>query len=138
VTDWDKRFMDLAWHVSTWSKDRSTKVGAVITLDRTLLSIGFNGMPRKVNDDRNERHERPIKYMWMEHAERNAIFNSHCSLAGATIHSTLYPCADCARAIIQTGITRVVAPEPELARWDSSHKIATVMFSEAGIKVNHV
>ena len=112
--NWDDRFMGLARHVASWSKDRSTKVGAVIVDDRQrVLGLGYNGFPRGVNDDVEDRHERPAKYQWTEHAERNAIFNSVGTLDFCTIYIPWYPCADCARAIIQCGIKKVVAIRPE-------------------------
>ena len=110
---WDDFFLRMARLVATKSKDRSTKIGAVIVGEgNEVLSIGFNGFPRWIDDEREERHERPAKYMWTEHAERNAIYNAaRCgiSLRGASIYlSCGLPCVDCARAIIQSGIVEVV------------------------------
>ena len=141
MVDWDKRFMKLAEHVASWSKDRSTKVGAVIvdSSTRTVLSLGYNGMVRGIDDDVEERHERPIKYQWAEHAERNAIYNARQILTGATMYSTFYPCSDCARGIIQSGITRLVAYEPDWnhPRWggDKAFAVAKEMMSEVGLEV---
>ena len=76
VPNWDEYFMKMAEHVKTKSKDRSTQVGAVIVGEgHVVLSVGYNGFPRGVNDDIDSRYERPAKYMWTEHAERNAIFS---------------------------------------------------------------
>lgn len=108
---WDFRFLELAKLVSTWSKDTSSQMGACITTsDRRILSVGYNGICRHVSDDVPERHERPLKYKWFEHAERNAIYNaaaSGVSIAGCTMHCMCTPCCDCARAIIQSGLSRV-------------------------------
>jgi dCMP deaminase len=133
--------MDLAKFIASWSKDRSTKVGAVIVDHRNvLLSIGWNGFPRGLNDDIDERHERPIKYKWFEHAERNAIYNAASKgieLLDATIYIPWYPCADCARAIIQSGIVEVVVVEPDWddERWGDDFKMVKEMFDEVQLHV---
>ena len=135
---WDKRFMDLAKQVATWSKDRSTGVGAVIVNDnKKVLSIGFNGFPRGVNDDIEERHIRPEKNLYVVHAERNALDEAETSLVGATIYCTFFTCATCAHGIIQKGLKRVVAPEPdwEAERYSESQKAAMKMYNEVGIQV---
>jgi len=114
---WDTRWMSVAKLVSEWSKDRSRKCGAVIVDSRNVLvSLGWNGFPRGVNDDCDERHTRPAKYLWTEHAERNAIYNASANghpTKGCTMYLPWYPCADCARAIIQSGITEIVGIEPD-------------------------
>ena len=110
----DRLWIDLARRVAEESKDRSTKVGAVIISpeDKTVLSTGWNGFPRGVNDDENYRHERPEKYIWTEHAERNAIYNAArlgIKLKGSHMYVSCYLpiCCDCARAIVQSGIESV-------------------------------
>jgi dCMP deaminase len=141
MTKWDRRFMELAKLVATWSKDRSTKVGCVIVgPDREVRSIGFNGFPRRVDDDIEERHERPAKYAWTEHAERNAIYNAvriGVPLAGCTIYLPWFPCMDCARALVQVGIVEIVALEPNLEdpKWGQDFKLALLLFEEAGLRV---
>ena len=103
---WDKRFFDLASLVSSWSEDTSRKVGAIIVADTNeILSTGYNGLPRGVSSDVESRHSKNDgeKYFWFEHAERNAIYNSARNgmrLKGSTLYATLFPCADCARAIV--------------------------------------
>src|SRR2546421_12647437 len=73
MADWDGRFMELARHVGTWSKDRSRQVGCVVVgPDNSVRAIGFNGFPRGLDDENEHRHQRPAKYLWTEHAERNA------------------------------------------------------------------
>ena len=75
--NWNKRFIDLAEHISTWSKDRSTQCGAVIAdKENRVVSLGYNGFPTGFNDDIDSRHESPVKYSYTEHAERNAIYNA--------------------------------------------------------------
>jgi dCMP deaminase len=121
MTNWDKRWFDLCELISTWSKDRSRKVGAVIVDSKNnLISFGWNGFPRNVDDDIESRHERPTKYLFTEHAERNAIYNcarNGISPIGSTMYLKWYPCADCARAIIQSGIVSVFCVEPD---WNDS------------------
>jgi dCMP deaminase len=113
---WDEFFMNIAGVYATKSKDPSTKVGAVIVgPDREQRAGGFNGFCRGVVDDPKrfpERHARPEKYSWFEHAERNAIYNA-ARVGTPTKGCTLYikggpPCADCARGVIQSGIIEVV------------------------------
>ena len=102
--------------IEKWSKDPSTQVGCVITtLDRRVLSTGYNGMPRGISDNEKEFPKRwdrdEDKYLFWEHAERNAIFNaaySGINLHGSVFYITLAPCMDCARAIIQVGAHAVV------------------------------
>ena len=137
---WDDRWVSMAFLVSTWSKDRSRKVGAVIVDDRqVVVALGWNGFPRGVEDYVEGRHERPAKYLWTEHAERNALFNAAASGAvvrGCTLYSTLYPCADCARGIIQSGIKHVVfARQPEINEpvFRESFAAAEQMMREAGV-----
>lgn len=140
MTRWDEYFLKLAELSAEMSKD-STKIGAVIVgEDRIVRSSGFNGIPRGVQD-LPERMIRPVKYFWTEHAERNAIF--HASRQGANLLGTsLYlwgapgPCSDCARAIIQVGIKRVLVPQStaDWSHWGDSLLIAREMFLEAGVE----
>lgn len=137
--NWDKRWFDLVTLVSTWSKDRSTGCGAAIIDDRNVVvSLGWNGFPRGINDDVEVRHERPTKYGWTEHAERNAIYNAAANghkTVGCTMYLTLFPCADCARAIIQSGIAGIVVVEPDWddPRWASHFNLADTMLGEGGL-----
>jgi len=136
---WDTRFMGLAKLVATWSKDRNTGVGSVIVNDdKKVLSLGFNGFARGINDDIEERHQSPLKFHYTEHAEANAINESEVSLKGGTLYCTFFPCSDCSRSIIQRGIKRVVAPKPDFKdkRWGEGHKISKEMFIEAGLEVS--
>ena len=138
---WHKRFLEAANLFAGWSKDKSTKVGAVIVGNKKeIRAIGYNGFPRGVDDNIDERHERPIKYEYTEHAERNAVYNAcytGTSLDGCTMYVTHLPCADCARAIIQSGIKTVVIDSRNSLRkeWEEKNQVATIMFSEAGVNV---
>lgn len=130
-----------------YSKDRSTKIGAlIIGVDGEPLSWGYNGFPRGVNDGKEERYERPLKYKWTEHAERNAIYNAARSghkLCGASIFITgLCPCPDCARACIQSGIRKVhleldafEGSNPRAKVWLEDWHLSKEMLSEAGIEI---
>lgn len=146
---WDEYFMSLTFFVAMKSKDRSTKVGAVIVNSLNgIVSTGYNGFPRKVDDDVKERHERPLKYLYVEHAERNSLYNAAISGAraqGGKLYTQWIPCADCARGIIQNGIIEVVhfyPLESEMMRfitlrndWKESAEEGLKMFSESGVKV---
>ncbi|MBF0247810.1 MAG: CMP deaminase [Alphaproteobacteria bacterium] len=144
---WDARFLRLAREIASWSKDRSTKVGAVIVAeDKTPSSYGYNGFPRDIDDDVLERHERPNKYDWTEHAERNAIYNATRTgqtLLKNTIYVTHVPCPDCARAILQVGIKRVVVDQASRQdadfqqRWDDKGQFSERMFHEAGVAMEY-
>lgn len=138
----DKYFLNLLPAVAEASKDQSTKVGAIIVgQNDEIRSTGFNGFPRGINDDSPERHERPEKYLWFEHAERNAIYNAArhgTALDGTRIYVSAIPCMDCARGIIQAGIREVVCSEatPEFTeRWKEQITRTKIMFGEAGIKL---
>lgn len=139
--DWDKRFMDLAEYYASWSKDRSTGVGAVIVNDEnTELVKGYNGFPRGANDDDDERHKKPTKYVWSEHAERNAIYKAAregISTKGCKIYVNYFPCVDCTRAIIQAGIKTLIAPAPDLTheKWGASWRTAIDMLHECGVDI---
>lgn len=138
---WDEYFMEMARHVGSRSKDRSTKVGAVIVgPDREIRSTGYNDFPRGVNDNVDARRERPTKYPYTEHAERNAIYNAArvgIPLAGCTLYVDAgFPCSECARAIIQSGIREVVVGKMEhIPGWEDNSRIALEMLAEVGIFV---
>jgi len=147
MSKWDIRFLKLAHEVASWSKDRSTKVGAVMVHpDRTPGPYGYNGFPRAVDDDQDERHERPNKYDWTEHAERNAIYNAArvgAAVEGCSIYVTHFPCVDCTRAIIQVGIKRVIVDKASLngdfgERWQDGRGVSAQMFGEAGVEITLV
>jgi dCMP deaminase len=130
---------------ATQSKDRSRKVGCVIVDERhgVVVSTGWNGFPRGVRDDVEMRHQRPMKYRWTEHAERNAIFNAArrgTSTAGCTIYLPWFPCCECARAIIQSGIKKIVcvAHDPMDETWNEDMTTACFMLAEAGVKIEEV
>jgi dCMP deaminase len=136
VSDWDSRFLELAKLVSTWSKDPSTQVGAVITRDKFVVSLGFNGHPKGVADTPERLENREIKYRTIIHAEINAILTAKQGLDGCTIYLWPFmPCSQCGSAIVQAGIKRVVAPKSDNDRWIESFAFTTQMFAEAGVEL---
>lgn len=137
---WVERFLGLALYISMWSKDPSTKVGAVIVRDdKTIVSTGYNGFPRGCNDDQRLYNDRDEKYPRIVHAELNAILSSYAPVRGNTIFVTHMPCCECSKAIIQSGIKRVYCIPPGEAlreRFKSSFEHAERMFQEAGVKLS--
>jgi|SRR5208282_122113 len=143
TTKWDVRFMHLAKEIGEWSKDHDRKVGCLIVgPNREIRSTGYNGFPRGVDDDVPERHLIPAKYLWTEHPERNAIYNAAnvgIPLHGCSIYVAGFPCMDCARAIVQSGITSVVSYEPDLnnPKWSEDFKNVLQLLSEASINLRY-
>ena len=136
---WQARFIDLAKEIASWSKDDSSRVGAVIVRpDRTICSVGFNGFPRGIKDSRDAIANRDTKLLRMVHAELNAILSAKEPLTGYSLFVWPFqPCAQCAAAIIQAGIANVYCPfNDHLAheRWSESFKAALQMFDEAGVR----
>lgn len=138
---WAGRMLKLAKEVASWSKDQSTKVGAVITTaNGSPVSWGFNGMAMGINDDILERHERPEKYKWFCHAERNAMDLAPRDIEGCIMFVTFCPCSSCAQSIIQRKIKTVVVDAnysefkmPE--RWQDDMRVSMKMLEEAGVTV---
>lgn len=107
---WDHRFLELAAFVSTWSKDPSTQVGAVLANGKKILSVGYNGFPSRIPDDPLLLQDRPRKYELVTHAELNTFLNFGGTIPnGSSLYTfPLFPCPDCARFIIATPISRCV------------------------------
>ncbi len=137
---WDKRYMEMAELVATWSKDPSSQIGAVAVNNKgQVLTMGYNGFPRGIRDTQTRLKNREEKYKYVVHAEKNAIYNATyngVSLHGATMYVYGLPCcSECAKAIIQVGVTRVVMQgNPDNPRWKKSVADSIDMFSEAGVK----
>ena len=144
TSKWDIRFIGLAQHISTWSKDPSTKVGCVVVgEDREIRSTGFNGFPRGIDDDEERLMDRGKKYPLICHAEENAIMHAArigVSLKDSTAYVTWPPCSRCARSLIQAGIREIVYPEtgkiPD--RWIEDFTISDSMLNEAGVAVRSI
>jgi dCMP deaminase len=139
---WDIRWLRLAIEVSHWSKDPSSKVGAVAVRERRILASGFNGFPVGMLDD-ERLADREQKYPRIVHAEQNVIAwaaREGVSLLGASLYlSPLHPCPDCAKLIVQAGFAEVVylaGPTPE--RWADAMRLAGEVFAECGVIVRGV
>ena len=141
---WDNRFMELAKTISGWSKDPSSKIGAVAVNDeRRILATGYNGFPKGIEDSQERLNDREQKYPLIVHAETNALMNAlyaGVSLKNATMYVHGLPvCPDCTKLIIQAGIRRIVinkfvmnTPEKWVELWNSK---SGPMFKEAGVLV---
>ena len=138
---WDTRFMKLAREIAGWSKDPSSKIGAVIVDDdRRILSTGYNGFPRGIEDTEERLHNKEEKYPRIVHAEANALLSalySGVSVKGATLYVWGLPvCADCTKLVIQSGIKRVVITYPENAseKWRMQwNEMSKPMIKETGV-----
>ena len=135
----DLRFLRLAREIAFWSKDPSTKVGAVIVGDNgQVISQGYNGFPRGFDDSEERYADKPTKYIFVIHAEANAIYNAlynTCPVSGATIYVHGLPCCqECAKAIVQSGIKRVVFDSKPSARWYESCENALKIFEEGRVR----
>jgi dCMP deaminase len=144
--DWTTFFIQMCQLVASKSEDTSTKNGAVIIgSSNQVLSVGYNGLPRGMKPT-PDRFERPAKYSYFEHSERNAIYNaarSGIQIENASIYITGFPCADCARAIIQSGIKKAIicdniAFKDFHERWKDSIDSALEMLKECGVEVETV
>lgn len=142
---WDRRYLKIAEEVSHWSKDPSSKIGAVIVNDLgQIVATGYNGFPRGVHDDEDRYNNRELKYKLVAHAEFNAVIQAGKEAKGGTLY--VYPgwgrpcmCCDCAKSAIQGGIRRVVGlvreqDKDKLERWKESLALAQMMCDEAGIE----
>ena len=136
MTNWHSRFLSLAATIAQWSKDPSTKVGAVaVGSARQLLESGYNGPPRGVRD-LDERMERPAKYLWTAHAEENLVAHAaRKQLEGSTVYVTHLCCAACARMLINAGVAKVVVGDGQTFMPREQFDVASVMFEEAGVEV---
>ena len=148
--NWDEYFFDIILSISKKSKDPSTTVGClIVSSNNEIVSSGFNGFPRGVKDGPTkvpDRYERSQKLLFTEHAERNAIYAAArrgIPLEGCRIYIEWHPCADCMRAIIQTGIKEVIMngrsdsfnDEALQERWNEHIQVSEIMAKEAGVKI---
>ena len=141
MTNWDQRFLNLAKHISEWSKDPSTKVGCVVVgPDREIRSTGFNGLPRGIEDNDERLNNREIKYPLICHAEENAIMHAArigISLKDCTAYVTWPPCTRCARSLVQAGVSTIIYPKnieiPD--RWMDDFNLSLNMLKEAKINI---
>lgn len=146
MNKWDSRFIELAKFYSTFSKDPSRKIGAVAVdpIKRTVLSCGFNGFPRGIEDTKERLNNREEKYKYVVHAEMNAIYNAclnGTSLDGSTLFVYGLPvCSECAKGIIQVGIKHVAFLVEEVIPpvWTESWERTRKMFEEASVTYDYV
>lgn len=141
-----QQYFEIAEAFSKLSKDNSTKVGCVILNSETnsILSSGYNGFPRGVDERIESRWERPEKYSLISHAEANGV--SQAAMSGTPLNNstcvvTMFPCSECSKLLIQAGIKRVVTKEPGddlKERWGVSFKYSKLMFEEAGVVLQYV
>jgi dCMP deaminase len=142
MNNWDRKFLDVAALVASWSKDPSTRVGCVIVDDDHIqLAGGFNGFPRNILDN-NRLHDRETKLKIIVHAEANAVSsaarNGH-ALKGSTAYITLPPCAQCASLLIQAGVYRVVfLSGVKPSKWEVDWILAQGLLAEAGIEFEEI
>ena len=142
---WDEYFFLLVDTVALKSKDPDTKVGCVIVgPDKEIRTTGYNSFPRGIRDNVVERTQRPAKYLWIEHSERNAVYNAArmgTSLKDCISYQSWYPCANCASALINVGIKEIVVdfreanPWFQNDRWDDSMEVSKTMLDEAFVKI---
>jgi len=131
---WDLRFLEMARSAAGWSKDPSTKVGAIIVDDdKRVISVGYNGFPKGVTDD-ERLDDREEKYKMIVHAERNALLFANKDVKICSIYTYPFmPCSVCAGMIIQAGIKRVVTVENNNSRWQKDFVVSRQMFKESEI-----
>ena len=142
--NWTEYFLNIAEQVKLKSKDESTQIGAVIVgEDNEVLSTGYNSFPRGMDDSKQERQERPEKYFWFEHAERNAIYNA-ARVGTALKNSTIYltsgvPCMDCSRGIVNSGIKVIwckrICTTKNKEKWEESQLKSIQLLNECGVQV---
>jgi dCMP deaminase len=134
---WDIRYLDLAKFISKWSKDPSTKTGAVVVSSMgSVVSVGYNGFARKVSDSSERLNNREEKYKMIVHCERNAIIFAQRDLSNCTLYTWPFmSCGPCAGMVIQSGIKRCVAPVNDNPRWISDFELTKTMFEEAEVEL---
>ena len=139
---WEEYFMGVASLSALRSKDPNTQVGACIVNDeKRILSIGYNGFPKGANDDvfpwDNEGSLLTTKYAYVVHAEANAILNAQSNLSNSTIYVTLFPCNECAKLIIQSGIKEIVYADNKYKDTDA-HQASIKLLDAAKIKYRQI
>ena len=134
---WDRRFLELAKHVAQWSKDPSTKVGAVIVdNDKRIVSVGYNGFPKGVKDRDDRLLDRTIKYQIVVHAEVNALLFAGRSVKGCTLYTWPFlSCSSCTSMCINAGIERIATIDNFPDRWAGNLLLSQVLYREAQVEV---
>ena len=142
VLSWDEYFMGLAHLSALRSKDPNTQVGAaIVDENHRVVSVGYNGMPKGCSDDdfpwAREGGVLSTKYAFVVHAELNAILNSKCPVSGCTIYVSLFPCNECAKAIIQSGIKKIVYECDKYADTENG-QASKKMLKAAGVELKQL
>jgi dCMP deaminase len=139
---WDQYFISMLYLVAMKSKDEKTQNATIIvSQDNRIKSTGYNSFPSGINDYVQERQERPEKYFWFEHGERNALYSAAkdgVEINGCKLYVTGIPCMDCARGIVQCGIKEVIyhTLKPYDSKlWEDHMKRTLTLFEEAGVKI---
>lgn len=139
-TKWDIRFLELAKHVASFSKDPSTKVGAVIVRNNNeIVSLGYNGLPKGIQDEDSILNNRKKKMELIIHGEENALIFAKQSVDGCTLYT--YPficCSRCSSKMIQAGIKRVVTIDDVPDRWKENMKLSEDNFTKHGVEVVYI
>lgn len=139
LTKQDKKYIEITESLTGLSDDPKTGVASMIVKDNNIISYGVNELPFRSNKLK-ERCEKPLKDKWMVHAERNAIYKAArdgISLIDANMYCTYFPCADCARGIVQTGISKLYTKKPDFNhhKWGETWVEAITMLKECGVSV---
>ena len=139
---WDTRFLSMARHISTWSKDPSTQVGAVVVRGKcSIIGLGFNGFATGLNDAPNLLADKQYKHSHIIHAETNALLSARQDTNGCAIYVwPLLPCPRCAAFIIQAGISRVVArlSQRETVCEGESLQLSRDLLAEANVCITEI
>lgn len=137
---WHDRYLELAKQIASWSKDPSSKIGAIAVGSKgQVLAQGYNGFPRGIEDREIRFENKELKYRYVVHAEMNLIYNASyngVSLDGSTVYVTGLPvCSECAKGLIQVGVREVIMPTQEDTpdKWVQSFKLSKELFEEAGV-----
>lgn len=137
---WHDRYLELAQQIASWSKDPSSKIGAIAVGSKgQVLAQGYNGFPRGIEDSEIRFENKELKYKYVVHAEMNLIYNASyngVSLDGSTVYITGLPvCSECAKGLIQVGVREVIMPSQEDTpdKWVQSFKLSKELFEEAGV-----
>lgn len=137
---WHSRYLELAQQIASWSKDPSSKIGAIAVGSKgQVLAQGYNGFPRGIEDNESRFENKELKYKYVVHAEMNLIYNASyngVSLDGSTVYVTGLPvCSECAKGLIQVGVQQVIMPTQEDTpdKWVKSFKLSKELFEEAGV-----
>lgn len=140
---WDRRFLELAQMVAGWSKDPSTQTGAVfVASDKSVISVGYNGFPRGIDDSAARLNDRETKYSMIVHCEMNAMMSANSTTKGSTLYTWPFlSCDRCCVHMIQAGVVRAVAPKLPVEleeRWGAAIAQTKALFAEAGVEVAEV